>query len=538
MKENSSSFKRNDFLNRHLGILVLIFLHLIIVLPLAYVLNIWADEASTLYTTENGFLQTFQNALADEKQAPLYFWLLSLWRGINHSIFFARLFSIVCSLLAIKFFHDLTRKLFDEKAAAFITAFFALHPFLIWASLEIRVYSLVVLLSVLLLKFFSEGFLTEKNISREDAKTPEKPRIFFVLTAIVALYANYYLGFLLVGFFAALLVLRKFDKARQFFLQMLLVGLVFAPLIWAIKEQFAVNTGGFQPSKSVVEGLQILWNHFLTFVFPTEIFTPDEQTRISFLRVWLARAAILAVAILLFRPFYKIWKNARANRQNDGAVRFLVVDFDEKLLTFGAIFGTVSLFLLVAYFLLGAIYVEIRHAAVLFAPSILFVFAGLINLLPRRVWLAFALAFTVLFSYSVYTLYPDFTKRGDWARIAAFLEQNEKTNQPIVVFRAFEALALPYHYKGKNKILPDEKFFAFAESEGEPGSADAFRKQLEFIISEIPPDAPEIWLVTNDNCAVKDTCAPLENFVAANYTITEEKDFYKEKVRLLRKKQK
>ncbi|HVE58650.1 MAG TPA: hypothetical protein VNB22_17590, partial [Pyrinomonadaceae bacterium] len=68
------------------------------------------------------------------------------------------------------------------------------------------------------------------------------------------------------------------------------------------------------------------------------------------------------------------------------------------------------------------------------------------------------------------------------------------------------------------------------------GSADSWRRQTAFIISEIPLDAKEIWLLTNEKCAVKDACAPLENFVAANYTIIEEKDFYKEKVRLLRKK--
>src|SRR5215213_5256737 len=258
-------------------------LHLVITLPLAAFLNIWADEASTLYTTENGLARAFQNVLADEKQAPLYFLFLSVWREINHSIFWARLPSIIFSLLAIKFFYRLARKFYDARAAAFITAIFALHPFLIWASLEIRVYSLVVLLVVLLFKFFTEGYL------QTDEKFETRQRFFFVPTAIVALYTNYYLGFLLAGFFVALLVLRNSRKTAQFFRQMLFVGLAILPLVWEIKQQFAVNTGGFQPDKSLTESLQLLWNHFLTFVFPTEIFSPDEQTPLSFLRVWLVR---------------------------------------------------------------------------------------------------------------------------------------------------------------------------------------------------------------------------------------------------------
>jgi hypothetical protein len=120
--------------------------------------------------------------------------------------------------------------------------------------------------------------------------------------------------------------------------------------------------------------------------------------------------------------------------------------------------------------------------------------------------------------------------------VGAFLEQNEKPNQAVVVFTAFDALALPYYYKGANKILPDEKLFD-RELEA-AGSAESWDKQTGFIISEIPPGAPEIWLLTNEKCAVKEACRPLENFIAANYTVISEKEFYKEKVRLLRKKQK
>jgi uncharacterized membrane protein len=523
MKGNSPNIEENSFLTpRFFGVSAAIILHLLIVLPLAYVLNIWVDEASSLYTTENGLFQAFRNVFADEKQAPLYFLLLSVWREMGHSIFFARSFSIIFSLLAIKVFYDLARKLFDAKGAGFITAVFAFHPFLIWASLEIRVYSLVILLSVLLLKFWFEI-----NFQREDAKTQRRKEIFYVLISIAALYTNYYLGFLLVGNFCALLVLRKWREAKNYFLQMLLVGISILPLLWAIKAQFAANTNRFQADKSLVVGLKFLWNHFLTFVLPTEIFPPEVATNISFVRIWLVRLAILALVVLLVKR-RKI--------------------FDKNIFAFGAICAVISGFILLAYFLLGEIFVEVRHAALLFAPLILF--AGLVfreiltqegreGAKARRFKSVFVISLSVLllifFSYSVYTLYPNLTKRGDWARVGAFIERNEKPNQPIIVFTAFDAICLPYNYRGVNEIFPDEKFFDW-EFEAEAGSADSWRKQTEFIISEIPSDAPEIWLLTNEKCAVKDACAPLENYVEANYTIIEEKDFYKEKARLLRKK--
>jgi hypothetical protein len=72
-------------------------------------------------------------------------------------------------------------------------------------------------------------------------------------------------------------------------------------------------------------------------------------------RIWLVRLAILAVIVLLVKR-RKI--------------------FDKNTLAFGMICAHVFGFILIAYFLLGEIFVEVRHAAMLSAPLILF--AGLI----------------------------------------------------------------------------------------------------------------------------------------------------------------
>lgn len=516
--------EKSIFRNEHFALILLILLHLIIALPLACFLNIWMDEASTLYTTEHGLRYAFQNTLADEKQAPLYFWFMSLWRTIDNSIFFARLFSIICSCLAIKFFNDLARKVFAPRTAFYATAFFALHPYLFWASLEIRVYSSVILLAVLLLNFFYDGYF------ETDSKTQKRARIFYVILSVIALYTNYYLGFLLVGNFIALPVLRKWRESRSYFWQMIAVGIIFLPLVLAIKSQFSANASGFQEEKSLAEGFRVLWNVFLTFALPTEIFTTEEISIVSFFRLWLVRLGILAGFILIIKNRRKL---------------------NEKFIAFGTICAVVCLFLLAAYFLLGIVYAATRHMAVLFAPLVIFIWLTLESTLlqPEKVsaleyrrskrrslaQLAVLILFTASFSYAIYTLYPNLTKRGDWARVGDFLEKTEQPNQPIIVFTTFEALALPYHYKGINRILPDEKFFDW-ENEAEIGSDDSRKREIEFIISKIPPDSREIWLLTNSGCLDGQTCLPLENYVQANYTVVEEKDFYKEKVRLLRKK--
>lgn len=497
---------------------LLLFLHLGITLPLAFFLNVWADEASTLATTQDGFLQTFQT-VHNEKQAPLYFLLMGLWRELNGSIFFARLFSIICSLLAIKFFFDLTRKFFSEKAAIFAAAAFALHPFLIWASLEIRVYSLVVLLSVLLLKLFNEGYW-EENPSKAQS-SQRKAQVLFVLISIFSLYANYYAGFLLVGCFVALLVLKRPKEARSYFLQMLAVGVAILPLLWIFKSQFAVRAATFQAEKSFFEGVRILWHHFLTFVLPTEIYPSDTASHFSIFRLWFVRLAALAIIFLLI-------KNKR-KKQN------------EKILVFGTISAVIGLFFLAAYLLLGSEFVAIRHAAVLFAPVILLMAAILIEIKPQKNNLAFiyaslsAVLLAIFYSYSIFALYPNLAKRGDWRRVAAFIEQNEKPGQPIVVFQTYDALPLGFHYQGVNKILPDERILEWG-MEDKFGSPNSFTKQIEFLISEIPLEAREIWLITDESCQKTEACGRLENFVQTNYTIEQTRDFYVERIRLLRRK--
>lgn len=493
---------------------LLVILHAFIALPLAYSLNIWADEASTLYTTANGVAAAFNGLFTDEKQAPLYFLLLSAWRAIDPSIFFARLFSVICSLLAIVVFFRLASKIWDKRNALTITALFAFHPYLLWASLEIRLYSLVILLTCLLFNFFVDGFLAEQT--DENQKGRKVSQLLFALTATVALYTNYYLGFPLVGSFAALVLLKKWDDARRYLILMLAVGVSILPLFYFITLQFADRITTFQEQKSISEAFRIVWNHFLTFALPTEIYTPEDQTTISIVRLWIVRLSIVGTLIIFIKTKFR--------------------DLDKNVFAFGAISAVSAAFLIFVYFQLGSGYVEIRHAAIYFVAIFVFVCSVTIKLLPDKFRFLALLLVLTFYGYSLLSLYPSRVKRGDWENVAGYISSNEKAGQPIIVFPVYEAIAVPTYYKGANQVLPKEKIFSFF-AEDTLGSPAMHERQIKFLISEIPPDAVEVWLVTSDVCSWGEACTPLENFVDANYTVMQEQDFYHGKVRLLRRKQ-
>ena len=354
----------------------------------------------------------------------------------------------------------------------------------------------------------------------DQKKNIRNTQIFFILTAVFSVYTNYYLGFMLVGFFAVLLVLRRWQAAKTYFLQMFAVGFAILPLLWMIKMQFDVNTGGHFQETNWLVGLKMLWNHYLTFVLPTEIHAPETQTSMSFARLWIIRTATLVIIALL------IYKRKI---------------YEGKVAIFGVLSIVIAGFLYFAYFLLSEIYVEIRHASVWFSTVCLLLTAAVSEILPKdkskKVYIvgAISVLLMVFYVYGIYSLYPEGVKRGDWQRVAEYIEQNEKQDQPIIIFSNYEALNLPFYYEGKNKILPNENFFKW-NYEAEFGSPKASEKQIEYIISTIPKDKNEIWLITEEVCQTTEACVPLEKFVESNYTVIDTKDFYKERVRLLKKK--
>ena len=128
-------------------------------------------------------------------------------------------------------------------------------------------------------------------------------------------------------------------------------------------------------------------------------------------------------------------------------------------------------------------------------------------------------------------------KRGDWARVGEFIQKNESPGQPILVFTTFDALALPYHYKGVNRVVPDNRSFDFITPQFKPGTIDSLREETAFAISEIPPESEKVWVVVNEKCFAGEACTPLQTWVQENYTIDIEKDFYYERVYLLSRKQ-
>jgi uncharacterized membrane protein len=289
-RPSSQSSARVFFNKDNYFIWLLIVAHLLITLPLAWKLNLWLDEAWSLKTTAN-LATVWNEAIFSELQAPIYFLLLAVWRTFNDSVFFARLFSIICTVAAIFVFDKLARRILPETLGKFATAFFAVHPYLIFVALEVRLYALAVLISALLMFFWHSGYAVEEN---------KRARIRYAVVSILGLYTYYYLGFLLVANAVALLILRRWQALKSYLLQMAIVAVGIVPLIFIIRQQFSTDSNYARVAPSVVEGVRVLWHHFLNFILPA-----DWQA-MAVVRLWLARLALLILLFLLVKTKARI----------------------------------------------------------------------------------------------------------------------------------------------------------------------------------------------------------------------------------------
>ncbi|MBV9957430.1 MAG: glycosyltransferase family 39 protein, partial [Acidobacteria bacterium] len=407
---------------------LLLLLHLLLTLSLAYKLNIWVDEAFSLGTTERGVGYGLRQALNFELQAPLYFLLLSLWRKINSSIFFARLFSVACVGLAIQVTAQLARRFFRDVHPAWFVAAVAFNPLVIIVAVDVRLYALVLLLTALLLLAFHDGYLSE---------TPSRrAQVCYVVLALAALYTQYYMGFLLVANACALCALKRWRALVEYLVGMVAVGLCFAPMLPFIRYQMSAHTAPMQNRETWFEGFK-----FVTWRMKDYVLPPGWDFSLV-VRSWILRLCYLGTLVLLGYRFalYLLHKKRH----------ILTPEF----IALWTITLVVTLFFLFTARLSGEMLLQIRHTIVLFLPVNLAVFA-LVRLAENRrvlyVWVCLVLLFslTALFEH-----YRPLAKYGDWQRVAAYLMSEEQPGQAILVFHAGAALPLERYYAGRNALVP------------------------------------------------------------------------------------
>jgi hypothetical protein len=484
-----------------------IIVNLSITVPLAKILNTWIDESYTLRTTGQTLQYAIHQAIHFELQPPLYFALLTPWRSFDHSIFFARLFSVICAALLVYCAAQVSARYVPGLNPAWAAWFVALNPATIWAAEEIRVYALGGLLSALLMWTFYDGYLAERASSRA--------RIVHAVVAISSLYTQYFLSFILLAQFCALLVTRRSTTARYFVLAMLVVGACGLPIAYILHQQIAAGTSTYFSTESLYSLVLDIYGIAFYYVLPlSKLVTVMGISHALRYLVLLGVVAAVAIVFVLRKT---------ANRPNARTA------------------WTIAIVTCVALALAFKVTKEpfgFRYMFVAFAPIMT---AALVTLgdLQRRfryavpIWMA---VFIVGGLPTLFSTYQPLAKGGDWIRVAAFLESAEEPNQPILVFQTENAMPLEDYYRGKNVIVavPRPIDFTVPWNEAQVVQRD---RDVEQDIASVPGKHPYIWVVNTTECqdfSVDYHCPIFEHFLATHYTVVVRRKFFRSQARLLR----
>lgn len=395
--------------------------------PLAILLSISTDEAFALHTTNAGPVYAWTQAIYFEAQPPLYFVLESIWRLLNESsIAFGRVPSIIFAVLTIGVIVLAAKSVAPRINSLIVAAIAALNPIVIWAAVEMRVYALVLLVGAVLTWTFIEGFLIPNfKIKLQLA------RIGYIIFAIVGLYTQYYVGFILLAHFITLAIVRR-KTLIPFIGSMAIVSVVFAPFIGIVKLHMT-HAGDMDmiTDDSFLHIIHEFVNMAFVFILPHNEGWSGIWKIIGFVII-----ALLMIALFtLGKPIMN-------------KMQFQVIlQWALSIAIFIAIFDVV-----------GVPRSFLRHVIVLAPACIIVAFMLMSSLTKYRMplYIAIVLVFAGFSSTEFWNQYrPPTSKPGDWKNVATFVSQDKSI--PVAIFPAELALGPQAYLSPDVTIVPVPK---------------------------------------------------------------------------------
>lgn len=407
--------------NKNVIFYTFLFLYSGILFYLCSQLNVWVDETYTLNTTSRNLKEVISQAYNFEGQSPVYFVILSFWRYISSTVFFARLFSVCCVGTAAWLFYRLVNLVAGNGSSKWLVVIFLLNPFTVWAALEIRLYAFVLLLSVATIYSFFLFYTKNKS----------KYLFLFLAVCVVGVYTQYFFTLLIAALAFAVLVFKGWKACLKFCLYLLPVVLLFLPNLFFLQEQ--VRLAQTEKIDYSLTGKFILALHSpQNLLLSLQMVSLDKKIR------WLISAVFFAA---VFFAYFKWYKTARVNK----GPYFEIIN---------VVILSVAVFVLLLSIVVTVIGVDYqdRYLTVSFPLFILvFTLFNIHSVLNQR------LIFTVVAGFYITLLtinYSSMVKQYDFKSLANYIDTIEKEDEPVLVYHGTVSLSLKYYYKGQNRIVP------------------------------------------------------------------------------------
>jgi len=271
----------------------------------------WLDEGMSVAIARLDWYNFARILWRREGNMSLYYLLLHFWLHLGNGEAFVRSLSVVLAVATVPAIYLLGRRLYSSRAGLIAAALLAVNAFHIRWSQEARSYSLLVLLCVLSSLFFLKCL---------DAPTRTN-RFAWVLSSVLAVYAHFFAGLLLLSQWISLRWLASppgiIKKGFRWAALAILPLVIFAaktgagPLHWVKRPgprdlwNFAVHlTGSGGPlllflyvaaCAAALEGVQQSWRKQTV---------PWDAWRYRFLLLWLLFPPLLILLFSWARPLF------------------------------------------------------------------------------------------------------------------------------------------------------------------------------------------------------------------------------------------
>ncbi len=314
---------------------------------------------------------------------------------------------------------------------------------------------------------FYEGFLVDDSSSKFRLQN----RLLYGACAILGMYTQYYVGFVLIAHGLTLVAVRR-STLLPFSAAMAAVALTFAPFLrFALKHVAASNE--FTSRATFGKAVHETANAAFAFVLPHDVNWSGSEKFAGFA---LASALVIAIFVL-GRP--------------------AIVSKSRRSLCF---LGLLALGIFTAVFDVSGIPIDPMRHLVVIAPLLLLVALAILSSLTRQVAFVGRLAAAVfaLFAFSsLWTQYrPPAEKLGEWNRVAATISADDRAI-PVAVFPAEAALPLSLYLPVAPVPVPKPMPFAIDYVRATTLSG---KSQVADVLSPLQHRSRSLWMITAGPC--------------------------------------
>jgi mannosyltransferase len=372
------------------------------------------DESQSLWQTSHTPTKIL-NIIAQDVHVPLYHFILHFWQlFLGNNVATGRMLSLIFFVISIPAVYFVGKRTFDQRIGIFAATLLAVSPFMNWYGNEIRMYSLLTLMTILSQYFFIMIYKTHDR----DAW------VGYFLVNIFGIFTHYFFFFVLIVqviFFFMYRHLFPRKSLRKFILIAVILFITFAPWLYYVH---SLGSASNETPSLVAPTSVNVFNSFSQFIFGFQ----NDHLNTILVSLW-------PLTVLL---------GFLALREN-------------KKVTPDAVYMLLSIIIPVtAAFVISVTLIPlfVSRYLILTIPSLYLFIGWVFSTYPEtlRKVLTALLIFGMLAGLVVEAYSPSAPVKEDYRSAATYLNTNAQAQDVIILSAPFTVYPVEYYYKGPAEI--------------------------------------------------------------------------------------